>query len=140
MDHYAKAVISQLRTLKDSFTKVFHLLSKKQKRTYAISMLFMFLSSLLELFTIGLLVPFLGMIVSPGSWTETPLDRIVSFPVPLSPVLRDHYYFRNSYFFIIHGQELHKLSFVFLLQSIRVLIIDRSGGKQITPLLFFTHS
>ena len=80
MDRYSKVVIRQLRTLKESFTKVFHLLSKKQKRTYTISMLFMFLSSLLELFTIGLLVPFLGMIVSPGSWMNHPW--IVSFLSP----------------------------------------------------------
>ena len=43
-------------------------------------MVFMFLSSLLELFTIGLLVPFLGMIVSPGSWMNHPW--IVSFLSP----------------------------------------------------------
>jgi ABC-type bacteriocin/lantibiotic exporters, contain an N-terminal double-glycine peptidase domain len=81
MDRYSKVLIRQLRTLKDSFTKILHLLSKKQKRTCAISMVFMFLSSLLELFTIGLLVPFLGMIVSPASWMHYPL--IVSFLSPL---------------------------------------------------------
>ncbi len=43
-------------------------------------MVFMFLSSLLELFTIGLLVPFLGMIVSPGSWMQHPW--ITSFLSP----------------------------------------------------------
>ncbi|MGD1045011.1 MAG: ABC transporter ATP-binding protein [Bacteroidota bacterium] len=68
MDYYSKVVTRQLRMLKDSFKKVAHLLSKKQKRTYTISIIFMFLSSLLELFTIGLLVPFLGMIISPASW------------------------------------------------------------------------
>jgi ABC-type multidrug transport system fused ATPase/permease subunit len=87
MDRYSKVVIRQLRTLKDSFEKVLHLLSKKQKRTYIISMVFMFLSSLLELFTIGLLVPFLGMIVSPGSWMQHPwitsfLSPFKSLPFP----------------------------------------------------------
>jgi ABC-type multidrug transport system fused ATPase/permease subunit len=80
MDRYSKVMSRQFLALKDSFKKVFHLLSKKQKRTYTISMVFMFLSSLLELFTIGLLVPFLAMIVSPGSWMKHPW--IVSFLSP----------------------------------------------------------
>ncbi|MFZ1977420.1 MAG: ABC transporter ATP-binding protein, partial [Bacteroidota bacterium] len=72
MDRYSKIVMHQLRMLIKDFRQVLHLLSKKQKRTYGISIVFMFLSSLLELFTIGLLVPFLGMIVSPGLWMQHP--------------------------------------------------------------------
>ena len=88
MDRYSKVVISQFRTLKDSFTKIFRLLSKKQKRTYTISMLFMFLSSLLELFTIGLLVPFLGLVMSPGSWMKHPW--MVSLLSPFSSLPFSH--------------------------------------------------
>ncbi len=40
-------------------------LTRRQKRTYFVSLLFMFLNSILELFTLGLFIPFIGIIVSP---------------------------------------------------------------------------
>lgn len=40
-------------------------LTHGQKRTYFVSLLFMFLSSVLELFTLGLFIPLVGIIISP---------------------------------------------------------------------------
>ena len=81
MDRYSKIVMHQLRMLIKDFRQVLHLLSKKQKRTYGISIVFMFLSSLLELFTIGLLVPFTRDDCISRAMDAAPMDHIAAFRI-----------------------------------------------------------
>jgi len=77
MDHFQHMLSLQLRALKDLFVKVFHILNARQKRTYATSLLFMFISSILELFTIALLIPFITALVSPGTFAGFAFFRSV---------------------------------------------------------------
>ena len=55
-------------SVKNMLVKAFRILNSQQRRTYGISLLFMFFSSLLEMLTLGLLIPFITAIVSPGSF------------------------------------------------------------------------
>lgn len=68
MGHLQHMLALQLRALKDLFVKAFRILNARQKQTYATSLLFMFVSSILELFTLGLLIPFITALVSPGTF------------------------------------------------------------------------
>ena len=58
-------MIAKLQTVWANMIRVSLSLTRRQKRTYFVSLLFMFLSSILELFTLGLFIPFIGIIVSP---------------------------------------------------------------------------
>ncbi len=58
-------------------------LTRRQKRTYFVSLLFMFLSSILELLTLGLFIPFIGIIVSPQLLLQSSL--VPSFLQAIAP-------------------------------------------------------
>lgn len=58
-------MIAKLKIFWSTVSRVSLSLTRRQKRTYFVSLLFMFLSSILELFTLGLFIPFIGIIVSP---------------------------------------------------------------------------
>ena len=51
--------------IRSAIARLTFALTRRQKRTYLISLFFMFMSSMLELFTLGLLIPFIGIVVSP---------------------------------------------------------------------------
>ena len=55
----------RIRSIKNMLVKAFRILNARQKRAYASSLLFMCFSSILELLTLGLLIPFITAIVSP---------------------------------------------------------------------------
>jgi ABC-type bacteriocin/lantibiotic exporter with double-glycine peptidase domain len=59
----------KLRTVKDLSARAFRILNLHQQRTYGVSLLFMFMSSLLEILTLGLLIPFITAIGSPNTFT-----------------------------------------------------------------------
>jgi ABC-type bacteriocin/lantibiotic exporter with double-glycine peptidase domain len=59
---------ARLHALKKMLAKAFRLMNPQQRRTYSVSLLFMFISSLLEMLTLGLLVPFITAIVSPNTF------------------------------------------------------------------------
>lgn len=80
-------MIEKLRTFTDNVRRVSHSLTDEHKKTYFVSLLFMFLSSILELFTLGLFIPFVGIVVSPSlllqySWSRS----IISNVETISPV------------------------------------------------------
>ena len=73
-------MIRQLQALGDLGRKASLVLSAAQKKTYFVSLVFMFFSSGLELITIGLLVPFLGAVVSPQLLSHyAPAGTVFSF-------------------------------------------------------------
>jgi len=69
---------AKLHTLMNMWAKTFRILNSQQRRTYGVSLLFMFFSSLLELLTLGLLIPFITAIVSPNTFAGLTFFR--SFP------------------------------------------------------------
>jgi ABC-type multidrug transport system fused ATPase/permease subunit len=75
MDYYKKRLTSQFRALRLLLIKLNLILTGKQKKTYSLSLGFMFFNSLLELITLGLLIPFLGVIISPHLLTQFSLGQ-----------------------------------------------------------------
>ena len=69
----------EFRDLFTAIGKISLILNRQQKRTYVLSFFFMMVSSVLELFALGALVPFFGIIASPsllqhsswGNWVLT---------------------------------------------------------------------
>ena len=68
--------LQSLHHAKDLIVKAIHIMNPRQKRTYAASLLFMVFNSLLELLTLGLLVPFISAVAAPGAFPGT--ARILS--------------------------------------------------------------
>jgi ABC-type multidrug transport system fused ATPase/permease subunit len=79
---------AKLHALKKMLAKAFHIMNSQQRRTYGVSLLFMFISSLLEMLTLGLLIPFITAIVSPNTFAGFTFLR--SF-LPLLNQLQDYY-------------------------------------------------
>ncbi|MDD8017332.1 MAG: ABC transporter ATP-binding protein [Bacteroidota bacterium] len=58
-------MIGKIRRLSYFFTKILHILTDDQKRTYLTSLFFMFINSILELCTLGMFIPFIIVVLSP---------------------------------------------------------------------------
>ena len=81
-------LVAKLHTLKMMLAKAFQILNSQQKRTYSVSLFFMVISSLLEMLSLGLLIPFITAIVSPNTFAG--FTFLKSF-FPLLNQLHDYY-------------------------------------------------
>ena len=60
-------MIDRFHAFQQKVKNVVRALTKEQRRTYLVSLLFMVLNSMLEVLTLGMLVPFIGVAVSPAA-------------------------------------------------------------------------
>lgn len=60
-------MIDRFRVFQQKVKNVVRALTKEQRRTYLVSLLFMVVNSTLEVLTLGMLVPFIGVAVSPAA-------------------------------------------------------------------------
>jgi ATP-binding cassette, subfamily B, bacterial PglK len=79
---------AKLHIVREMLSKAFHTLNSSQRRIYGVSLIFMVISSLLELFTLGLLIPFITAIVSPNAFSG--IVFLKSF-LPLLNRLQEYY-------------------------------------------------
>lgn len=69
-------ILQKYHLLKDLFLRAFRILNTRQRHTYVVSLLFMFANSILELFTFGLMIPFITAIASPRFFAGFTLFRL----------------------------------------------------------------
>jgi ABC-type multidrug transport system fused ATPase/permease subunit len=79
---------AKLRAVKVMLAKAFRIMNLQQKRTYHVSLFFMIISSLLEMLSLGLLIPFITAIVSPNTFAG--FTFLKSF-LPLLAQLQGYY-------------------------------------------------